>query len=106
MCDRLARRMSAVADTGFDELRDMAVAADDEVSLAIGIAGQINALCDKERYREASQLASELEPLLDSVGDPTLTVALLWSALPPKMCIGEISRRTSAVAARDRSGRW
>jgi adenylate cyclase len=91
LCATAWRAGCPVAETGFDELRDMAVAAGDEVSLAIGIAGQINALCDKERYREASQLASELEPLLDSIGDPTLTVALLWSGLSPKMCIGEIA---------------
>ena len=69
----------------------MATAAGDKVSLATGMAGQINALADNEQYREASQLALELEPLLESIGDPTLTVGLLWTALSPKFSIGEIN---------------
>jgi adenylate cyclase len=69
----------------------MAIAAHDNVSLATGIAGQINTISDDGRYREASQLASELESLLDSIGDPTLTVALLWMAVMPKFNVGEIT---------------
>ncbi len=91
LCATAWRAGGGAAETGFDELRSMAVAADDKVSLAIGVAGHINILSDNERYQEASQLASELEPLLDSIGDPTLTVALLWAALNPKFSNGEIA---------------
>jgi adenylate cyclase len=69
----------------------MATAADDRVSLATGMAGQINTLSGVGRYHDASQLAFELEPLLESIGDPTLTVALLWTAPIPKFNVGEIT---------------
>jgi adenylate cyclase len=91
LCATAWRAGGNVADTGFDELRQMATAAGDKVSLATGMAGQINALADNEHYREASQLALELEPLLESIGDPTLTVGLLWTALSPKFSLGEIN---------------
>jgi adenylate cyclase len=91
LCATAWRAGGSVADTGLDELRRMAVAADDKVSLAIGMAGHMNALSDNERYREASQLASQLESLLESIGDPTLTVALLWTALVPKFVSGEVT---------------
>jgi adenylate cyclase len=89
LCATAWRAGGNIADSGFDELSQMATAAGDKVSLATAMAGQINALADNEHYREASQLAFELEPLLDSIGDPTLTVALLWTALPPKFSLGE-----------------
>jgi len=91
LCATAWRAGGNVADTGFDELRQMATAAGDKVSLATGMAGQINALADNERYREASQLAVELEPLLESIGDPTLTVGLLWTVLSAKFSLGEIN---------------
>ena len=91
LCATAWRAGGNIADTGFDELRQMATAAGDKVSLAIGMAGQINTLSGVGRYHEASQLASELEPLLESIGDPTLTVALLWTAPIPKFNVGEIT---------------
>ena len=65
-----------MADTGFDELRDLASAAGDKVSLAMAMAGWVPALVVHSRFREASQLASELTGLLESIGDPTLTLGL------------------------------
>jgi adenylate cyclase len=91
LCATAWRAGGNIADTGYDELRQMATAAHDNVSLATGIAGQINTLSGDGRYREASQLACELEPLLDSIGDPTLTVALLWTGAMPKLNVGEIT---------------
>ena len=91
LCATAWRAGGNIADSGFDELRHMAIAAGDKVSLATGMAGQINVLADNEHYREASQLAAELEPLLESIGDPTLTVGLLWTALPAKFSLGEIN---------------
>ena len=65
-----------MADTGFDELRDLASAAGDKVSLAMAMAGWVPALVVHSRFREASELASELTSLLESIGDPTLTLGL------------------------------
>jgi adenylate cyclase len=71
-----------MADTGFDELRDLATAAGDKVSLAMAMAGWLPALIVHARFDEASRLASELESLLDSIGDPTLILGLLYAAMP------------------------
>jgi adenylate cyclase len=91
LCATAWRAGGNIAHAGYDELRQMAIAAHDNVSLATGIAGQINTISGDGRYREASQLASELEPLLDSIGDPALMVALLWTAVMPKFNVGEIT---------------
>jgi len=70
--------------TGFEELRNLAMAAHDNVSLAIGMAGQLTTLAFHSHYREAVEQASELETLVDSIGDPTLTIALLYTAAQAK----------------------
>ncbi|PJE19234.1 MAG: cyclase [Mycobacterium sp.] len=75
----------SMADTGFDELRELAGAAGDRVSLAIGMAGWISALTVHARYQEASHWASELVDLLESIGDPHLTVGLLYAAAVAKL---------------------
>ena len=49
----------SLADTGFDELRDLADDAGDKVSLAMGMGGQLPALIVHARIEEASRLASE-----------------------------------------------
>jgi cytosine/adenosine deaminase-related metal-dependent hydrolase len=63
-----------VAGDRFDELRELCAAAGDKASLAIGMAGLV--MDHAHRLREASQLASEAWALIESVGDPTLTVGL------------------------------
>jgi len=60
----------------FDELRQLCAAAGDKASLAIGMAGLVIDHVFQDRMREASQLASEAWALIESVGDPTLTVGL------------------------------
>ncbi|MGO9152508.1 AAA family ATPase [Mycobacterium sp.] len=80
-----------MADTGFDELRELASAAGDKVSLAMGTAGWVPALVVHARFREASDLASELADLLESIGDPELTVGLLYSAIAAKLQRGEMT---------------
>ena len=90
LCGTLWRAGGSIADTGFDELRELCIAADDKVSLAIGMAGFIMALTFHNRFREASQVASEQSELLESIGDPTLTVALLFAAIYAKCQAGEM----------------
>jgi adenylate cyclase len=91
LCVNTFRAGGSIADTGFDELRDLATAADDKVSLAVGMAGQVWALWVHARDRESSQLAAEFTSLIESIGDPTLTVALLSAALTAKFQTGEIA---------------
>ena len=90
LCGTVWRAGGSVADTGFDELRDLCTAADDKVSLAIGMTGFIMALTHHNRFREAAQVASEHSDLLESIGDPTLTVALLFAAIYAKCEAGEM----------------
>ncbi len=90
LCGTLWRTGGSIADTGFDELRDLCTAADDKVSLAIGLTGYIMALTFHNRFREAARVASEQSELLESIGDSTLTVALLFAAIYAKCQAGEM----------------
>ncbi len=81
----------SMSDTGFDELRDLATAAGDKVSLAMAMGGWVPALIVHARFVEASQLASELADLLESIGDPTLTLGLSYAALAAKLERGEMT---------------
>jgi class 3 adenylate cyclase len=60
----------------FEELRELCNAAGDKVSLAIAMTGPVAELLYTGRSREGSRLASEQMALLESIGDPTLTVGL------------------------------
>ena len=90
LCGTTWRAGGSVADTGFDELRELCTTADDKVSLAIGMFGFIMALTFHNRFREAAQVASELSDLLESIGDPTLSVALLFASIYAKCEAGEM----------------
>jgi adenylate cyclase len=79
------------ADTGFDELRDQCIAAGDKVSLAIGMTGQVGAQFANAHRREASRLGAEHFALLESIGDPTLTVALSFADMVAKHETGEMA---------------
>ena len=76
LCGTAFRVHVNVAGDRFDELRELCTAAGDKASLAIGMAGLVIDHAYQGRMREASQLASEAWALIESVGDPTLTVGL------------------------------
>jgi class 3 adenylate cyclase len=83
-----------------DELRELSAAAGDKVPLAMAMAGHVIALHFRGRYRESSDLASQLVGLVESIGDPTLTVALMCTAIVPKVATGdtgEVMRLASRV---------
>jgi adenylate cyclase len=77
LCMNTVRVAGSIADTGFDELRDLCSAAGDTVSLAIGMGGLILTLVFHNRYREAARLASDCTRLLESIADPALTLMLV-----------------------------
>lgn len=56
----------------FSELRELCAAADDKVSLAIGMSGHAAAYMQRAEMLEASQLAGEHLALVESIGDPGL----------------------------------
>jgi class 3 adenylate cyclase len=62
----------------FAELRELCSAAGDKVSLAIAMTGLATELMYAGRAREGSRLASEQMALLESIGDPNLTIGLAF----------------------------
>ena len=84
----------------FAELRELCSAAGDKVSLAIAMTGLATELGFAGRTREGSRLASEQMALLESIGDPTLTVGLAFVAFINWFDVGEfgeLSRWTQTV---------
>jgi AAA ATPase domain len=81
LCANAWRVHEHVAGAQFDELRQLCTAAGDKASLAIGMAGLLVDHVFQGRMREASRLASEAMALLDSIGDPTLTVGLSFAPI-------------------------
>jgi class 3 adenylate cyclase len=81
----IAWRVHMDAGDRFDELRQLCIAAGDRASLAIAMAGLVMDHLYQDRMREASQLASEAMVLIESLGDPTLTVGLSFAPIHAKM---------------------
>jgi adenylate cyclase len=77
------------ADTGFDELRELTAAAGDKKSLAIGMAGHLTTLTFNAHHSEAASMASEFAALVESIGDPAMTVGLFYAAAQAKWEAGE-----------------
>ena len=90
LCGTEWRVGGSIADVGFAELRELCIAAGDWVSLVFGTAGLVLAHMYHNQHREASRLATELARLLEPIGDPTLTVALLCAAIVAKYEAGEM----------------
>jgi class 3 adenylate cyclase len=89
-----------VAGARFDELRELCTAAGDKASLAIAMVGLVMDHAFQGRMREASQLASEAMALIESIGDPTLTVGLSFATIYAKLESGEwwdVLRRSQRV---------
>jgi len=84
----------------FDELRDLCMEAGDKTSLAIGMAGLVPQHFNHGRLREASQVGTELMALVESIGDPTLTVGLASSLPTTKFAtaeMGEVLRWSQTI---------
>jgi class 3 adenylate cyclase len=84
LCGIAVRVHEHVAGDRFDELRQLCTAAGDNASLAIAMAGLVLDHVYQDRLREASRLASEAMALIESIGDPTLTVGLSFAPIYPK----------------------
>ncbi|HUO37217.1 MAG TPA: AAA family ATPase, partial [Mycobacterium sp.] len=91
LCGISWRIYEYVADSRFKELRELCAAAGDKASLAIGMAGLVMDRVSQARMREASRLASEAMALIESVGEPTLTVGLSFAAIHAKLESAEYS---------------
>jgi hypothetical protein len=84
LCGIAWRVHANVAGDRFDDLRALCTAAGDKASLEIAMAGLVVDHLYKDRMREASRLASEAMALIESVGDPTLTVGLSFAPIYAK----------------------
>jgi class 3 adenylate cyclase len=91
LCGTAWRVHMNVAGDRFEELRELCTATGDKVSLAIAMAGLVIEHTFQARMREASQLASEAMALIESIGDPTLTVGLSFPVFHAKFETGELS---------------
>jgi class 3 adenylate cyclase len=91
LCGTAFRAHVNVAGDRFEELRELCTAIGDKASLAIAMVGLVMDHVYKDRMREASQLASEAIALIESVGDPTLTVGLSFAAIYAKLESTELS---------------
>ena len=89
LCATAYRVHERVAGDRFEELRTLCTAAGDKASLAIAMAGLVIDHVYQARMREASQLASEAMALIESIGDPTLTVGLSFAAIRAKAMTAE-----------------
>jgi class 3 adenylate cyclase len=90
LCGIAYRVQLNVAGNRFDELRQLCTAAGDNASLAIALAGLMAEHVYHARMREASQLAVEAMALIESVGDPTLTLGLSFAVVHAKIETGEL----------------
>ena len=84
LCGIAWRVHENVAGHRFRNCGSCARAVGDKASLAIGMAGLVMDHAFQARMREASQLASEAVALLESLGDPILTVGLSFPAIYAK----------------------
>ena len=89
LCGSAWRVHVNVAGAPFDELRQLCTAAGDKASLAIAMVGLVLDYAYQAQMREASPLASEAMALIESVGDPTLTVGLSVPLIYAKIESGE-----------------
>ncbi len=63
-----------VEGTGFDELRELCIFAEDKLSLALGMAGMLTALVFQNKLCEAARVASDCRTLLETIDDPASTL--------------------------------
>ena len=81
-----------IAGKRFQELQDLCAAAGDKASVAIAMAGLLQEHAINGRLAEASRLASEHMVLIESIGDPTVTVGLALGPMAVKFLTGEIAQ--------------
>ncbi len=89
LCATAWRVHENISGTRFEELRELCTATGDKASLVSGMAGLVMEHAFHARVREASVLASEYMALLESIGDPTLTVGLSFAAIVARCEAGE-----------------
>lgn len=90
LCGTGFRLIGSGFASGFEELRELCSTAGDRRSLAIAMSGAIMEAFFNGRRGEASALATEEARLLESIGDPDLTLALITVILSAKQETAEM----------------
>jgi class 3 adenylate cyclase len=91
LCGTAPRVHVDISGARFEELRQLCAEAGDKASLAIGMTGLVREHLIHGRVRQASGLADELAVLVESIGDPSLTVGLSISVIFMKGVVGEVA---------------
>ncbi len=91
LCATTYRSAESFEHSGFEVLRALCAEADDKRSLAVAMLGQMGELMAQGRIHEAAALATEQEALLESIGDPDLTLGMSWSSLAVKQETGRMA---------------
>jgi class 3 adenylate cyclase len=91
LCANAFRVHADISGGLFEELRQLCAAAGDKRALAIGMAGLVEVHSIYGRMGEASRLASETMALVESIGDPTLTIRLSMYSIAAKLHTGQIA---------------
>ncbi len=79
-----------IAGKRFDDLQDLCAAAGDKASVAVATTGLLGEHVMNNRLHEAIQLSSEYMALIESIGDPALTVGLSIVPIAGKILAGEM----------------
>ena len=90
----IAWRTHTNAGALFEELRTLCNAVGDKASLAIAMAGVVWDHSYQSRLRDASRTATEAMKLINSIGDPNLTVGL---SIAPLYAKGECAEWAEAL---------
>ena len=91
LCGLAWRRFHPDISARFEELQQLCIEADDKASLAIGMAGLVMEQLLHAHIPEASRLASEYMAVIESIGDPDLTIGLSLFAIVVKIEAGELT---------------
>ena len=91
LCGTAWRVHDHAARDRFDELRQLCTAAGDKASLAIGMTGLAIESLWSGRVDEASRLASEQMALLESIGDPSLTIGVAFLSMAIRFDTGDFA---------------
>ncbi len=90
LCGSAWRAGGSVADTGFDELRDLCTTSDSRLPLVMAVCGLMTSLSVHARMRESAELAPGYVAQVDSLNDRTLTVGLLFPAIQTHYLAGNM----------------
>ena len=91
LCASAFRVVGSGNDSEFDDLRELCAIADDQRSLAIGMGGRVLVEQMKAHHGQALRVSSEYIELLDSLGDPTVTIAMLPMTLVANLEAGRVT---------------